>query len=282
MTGSSDADRLLSTLELTEYEETALAELLTLGRTTAPDLSNATGIPKARIYGVLESLAEYGYIKIIPERPKEYHPKPPAEILDRAVENERQEFVQYENRIEELRDEFLAEFGPRYEQAIQEIAPKEELFYVVDVGEPSERETRALYAEAEEQVDVVTKSFEYFDRVEPAIRDALERGVDLRFLLLHPDHLTEENRRIQSDIVSHVTESHPAIDVRFSEDKLPLRGTIADPDMEYETGKAVFQVEEKDVPLHMRQAAVTESGSLVAAMERYFALIWKYESEAVS
>ena len=281
MTGSSDAERLLSTLELTEYEETALTELLTLGRTTAPDLSNATGIPKARIYGVLESLAEYGYIKIIPDRPKEYQPKPPAEILDRAVENERQSFLEYESRIEEHRDQFLAEFGPRYDQATQEITPTEELFYVVDVGEPSERETRALYSDAGSQVDVVSKSFEYFKRVEPAVSDALARGVELRFLLLHPDHLTPENRDIQADIVAHVSESYPDVEIRFSEDKLPLRGTIADPDLEYETGKAVFQVEETDVPLHMRQAAVTESGSLVAAMERYFALIWEYESEPV-
>jgi len=77
------------TLGLTEYEATALRKLLTLGRTTAPSLAEATDIPKARIYGVLESLSDRGFIKIIPGRPKEYQPKPPKEVLDRAVENRR-------------------------------------------------------------------------------------------------------------------------------------------------------------------------------------------------
>jgi sugar-specific transcriptional regulator TrmB len=78
---------MLERLGLTEYEQTALAELLALGRTTAPNLAEATGIPKARIYGVLDSLADRGYIEVIPGRPKEYQPKPPEEVLDRAVEN---------------------------------------------------------------------------------------------------------------------------------------------------------------------------------------------------
>lgn len=48
--------------------------------------------------------------------------------------------------------------------------------------------------------------------------------------------------------------------------------------MEYETGQAIFLVEEVDVPLPMRQAAVTENGSLVAGMMRYIDLIWECES----
>jgi len=42
-TGSTD---LLQRLNLKEYEATALAHLLSAGRTTAPDISGATGIPK--------------------------------------------------------------------------------------------------------------------------------------------------------------------------------------------------------------------------------------------
>jgi len=32
------------------------------------------------------------------------------------------------------------------------------------------------------------------------------------------------------------------------------------------------------VPLSMRQAALTENGSLVAGLQRYFDLLWAYES----
>jgi len=266
-------------LGLTEYEATALAELLSLGRTTAPNLAEATGIPKARIYGVLDALSDRGFVKVIPGRPKQYQPKPPAEILDRAVENRRQEFDSFADEIEDAREEFLAEYRPRYERASEDIRPAEELFHVVDVGEPSERETRRLYHEADERVHVVTKSFEYFPDVEPAFEDALERGIDVSVLFLSPEYLSPENRRLQRGLVEDITTTYPEVEARFSTGKLPFRGTITDPSMDYETGTAILLVEEEEVPNHMRQAAITENGSFVAGLKRYFDLIWEYESE---
>jgi sugar-specific transcriptional regulator TrmB len=64
-----DGTDLFDALDLTEYEELALSNLLRLGRTTAPNLAEATGIPKARIYGVLDGLADNGFVKVIPGRP---------------------------------------------------------------------------------------------------------------------------------------------------------------------------------------------------------------------
>ncbi|MFB6178667.1 MAG: TrmB family transcriptional regulator [Halorientalis sp.] len=275
---TDQAEGMLDRLGLTEYEVTALTELLTLGRTTAPNLAEATGIPKARIYGVLDSLSDRGYIKIIPGRPKEYQPKSPEEILDRAEENRRQDFEQFCQELSDLRAEFLAEFQPRFERASEDITPTEELFHVVDVGEPSERETRQLYHDATERIRVITKSFEYFESVRPAFEDAIDRGIDVDVLCLHPDHLTDENRAFQEGLVERLIEEYPSVDLQFSEEKLPWRGTVVDPSMDYESGSAIFLVEEKNVPLHMRQAAITSNGSFVAGLYRYFELVWNYES----
>jgi sugar-specific transcriptional regulator TrmB len=268
---------MLERLGLTEYEQTALAELLALGRTTAPNLAEATGIPKARIYGVLDSLADRGYIEVIPGRPKEYQPKPPEEVLDRAVENHRQEFERYRQDLDSMREDFLAEFRPRYERASEDVRPAEELFHVVDVGEPSETETRRLYREADRRVDVITKSFAYLEAVEPALAEALDR-VDVRALLNHPDLLSAENREIQADIVARLHESYPEVSLRFSTGQLPWRGTLIDPSMAYDSGEAIFLVEEPGVPDHMRQAAITENGSFVAGLKRYMDLVWDHES----
>jgi len=268
---------MLERLGLTEYEQTALAELLTLGRTTAPNLAEATGIPKARIYGVLDSLADEGYIEVVPGRPKEYQPKPPGELLDRAVENHRQEFERYRQDLDSMREDFLAEFRPRYERASEDVRPAEELFHVVDVGEPSETETRRLYHEAGERVDVLTKSFAYLEAVEPALAAAVDR-VDVRALLNHPDLLSAENRETQADIVARLRESYPEVSLRFSTGQLPWRGTLIDPSMAYDSGEAIFLVEEPNVPDHMRQAAITENGSFVAGLKRYMDLVWDHES----
>lgn len=275
---TNEAERLLERLDLPEYERTALRELLTLGRTTAPDLAEATGIPKARIYGVLDELVDRGFVELIPERPKKYQPKPPEDILDRAIENERQSYEQSRAEIEEIRDEFLDTFGPLYETAAADVTPTEELFAVVDVGDPSETETRKLYHEADQEVRVLTKSFEYFPSVEPAFAEAVDRDIDVSVLFVDPDLLSADNRPVQEDRVQTIREEYPSVGVRFSKEPLPWRGTFADPSMEYDSGTAILLVEEEDVPLHRRKAAVTENGSFVAGLSQYFDLIWDHES----
>lgn len=275
---TEDPSDLLATLDLTEYEEDALKTLLTLGTTSAPDLSEATGIPKARIYGVLDALGDAGYIKIIPGRPKTYQPKPPSEILDRAIETRRQAFETYQHTLEDIRPEFVDTLQPLYDSASPEVSPTENLFYVVDVGDSSEEETRQLYRNATSQIDIITKSFEYFDAVEPTLTQAVDDGCTIRVLFLHPKHLSTTNQQIQREIVDHIHNTHSSIETRFSNNPLPWRGTITDPSMDYDQGSAIFLVEEKDIPLHKRQAAVTDNGSFVAGLERYFNLTWTYES----
>jgi sugar-specific transcriptional regulator TrmB len=275
----TEASDVFDRVGLTEYETTAIEELLTLGRTTAPNLAEATGIPKARIYGVLESLADRGFIKVIPGRPKEYQPKAPDEILDRAIENSRQSYESFATDIEANREAFLSEYVPQFERASEDISPTAELFHVVDVGEPSERETRRLYGDAEETLGIITNSFAYLDNVEGALSAAVERGVDVSVLFLHPDNLPPEKAAVQAEMVERLESELPSVGVRFSTKKLPWRGTLVDPSMDYDTGEAILLVEEPEVPNHMRKAALTENGSFVAGMKRYFDLVWEYESE---
>jgi sugar-specific transcriptional regulator TrmB len=269
---------LLSLLDLTEYEAEALEELLLLGRTTAPDLAEATGIPKARIYGVLDALSEAGYLKVIPGRPKRYEPHGPAAIADRAVENRRHAYERFREDIEAVEEDFVDEYAPVRDRGVDELSPTEDLFHVVDVGEPSERETRRLFREAEEAVYVLSKSFGYIDAVRPAMRDAVDRGVAVDVLLLHPDSLSAENRARQAEIRDSLAEAFPSVAVRVSDRVLPWRGTFADPSLSYESGQGLLMVEQEDVPNHHRQAAVTENPSFVAGMWQYFDLLWRHES----
>lgn len=278
-----DPTGTLDRLGLTEYEKRALAELLALGRTTAPTLAEATEIPKARIYGVLDALADRRFVEIIPGRPKEYRARSPDEILDRAAENHRREYERFHEDIEASREAFLEKFGPRYERATGETTTTE-LLSVVDVGEPSEAEARRLYRNAEDELAVITTSFEYIDAVESALANALERDVAVRVLMVHPEHVpigkrtAEQKRTVQAAVVDRLATEYPTIELRFSTGKLPWRGTLADPSMAYDSGEAVFLVEENDVPNDIRQAAVTENGSFVAGLKRYFDLIWQHES----
>ncbi|MFC6722782.1 TrmB family transcriptional regulator [Halobacteriaceae archaeon SHR40] len=278
MDAPTDPDDLLQRLDLTEYQRTALAFLFESGRTTAPDISDGTGIPQARIYGVLDSLANLGFIKVIPGRPKKYQPKSPEQVLKRAMENRRQEYEDYRSDVAELRESFIDTFGPMYERADEDLTPTAELFHVVDVGEPSETETRRLYHDANTAVYVITNSFAYFGDVEPAVADALDRGVEISVLFLDPTHLPAEKAAVQEAVVERLSDEYPSIEFRFSEEVLPWRGTFVDPSMDYDSGEAIFLVEEPEVPDHKRKAALTGNGSFVAGMKRYFDLVWEFDS----
>jgi len=158
------------------------------------------------------------------------------------------------------------------------VSTTEELFYVVDVGDPSERQTRQIYREATATLNIMTKSFEYIDSVEPALEAALESEITVRILFTDPDHLSEANAEIQREVLDRIETAFPDIDYKFSDKPTPWRGTIADPNRAQAT--AIFLVGQKDIPLHMRQAAITEDESFIAGMNRYFTLIWEYESFA--
>jgi len=275
------SEDLFSLLDLTEYEATALEELLLLGRTTAPDLAEATGIPKARIYGVLESLSEAGYVKVIPGRPKRYEPHEPSAIVDRAIENRRHGYERFREDIEAIEESFVDAYAPVRDRGVDELSPTEDLFHVVDVGEPSERETRRLFREADEAVSVLTKSFGYVESVEVAMRKAIDRGVDIDVLMLSPGYLSETNRQRQAEIRTILAEEFPEVTVRVSERVLPWRGTLADPSLEYDSGQGLLVVEQEEIPNHHRQAAVTENPSFVAGLWQYFDLLWRHESRPV-
>lgn len=277
---SDSGDDLLSLLDLTEYETAALEELLLLGRTTAPDLAEATGIPKARIYGVLDSLSEAGYVKVIPGRPKRYQPHDPSEIAERAVANRRHGYERFREDVEAVEESFVDAYTPVRDRGVDELSPTEDLFHVVDVGEPSERETRRLFRAAGEAVFVMTKSFEYIDSVTPAMRDAIDRGVTVNVLMLSPEHLSADNEQRQREIRRSIAEEFPSVRVRISERELPWRGTFIDPSLDYESGQGLFLVEQEEIPNHHRQAAVTENPSFVAGLWQYFDLLWRHESHA--
>lgn len=275
---AESGEDFLALLDLTEYEADALEELLLLGRTTAPDLAEATGIPKARIYGVLESLSDAGFLKVIPGRPKMYQPHEPSAIVDRAIENQQDAYEQFRSDVHATRDAFTDAYTPVQNRGVDELSPTEDLFHVVDVGDPSERETRRLYRSADETVFVMTKSFEYIDAVAPALQNAVDGGVSVEVIMLSPEYLSADNERRQREIRLSMAERFPSVDVRVSERELPWRGTFADPSLSYDSGQGLFLVEQEELPNHHRQAAVTENPSFVAGLWQYFDLLWRHES----
>lgn len=269
----------LMELGLKEYEAKTLAHLLQLGETKAPKLSSISGVPKARIYGILEGLADQGLIEIKPGRPSKYRPKSPNEIIERMVQNKKDEMEREINTIRSTEGDFKEQFQKLYESRTEK--ERKPLLNTVSVGDRSEKETKRMYKEAEEEINIATKSMEWLHKVIDSLEDALDRGVEVKVLFLSRELLEDENVPVQKESIGTFEKELPEAMKKCSKSLLPLRGSIVDPSYEYTSGKAIFLVEEKEVPLKLRDAAITENPSLVAGMKRYFDLIWKYDSKEI-
>jgi sugar-specific transcriptional regulator TrmB len=246
-----------------------------LGETKATTLSKASGVPNARIYGVLDELSQKGLIIIRPGRPALYAPLTPQEIAD-ALETATREDIRRElTIIQSYRGEFEKVSEKVFKKAGTAVQ-RTSLIRIIRVGEVSLEETKKLYRQAENQLLISTRAMEYLDDVKDELLGAQERGVDIRMLMRKPASLSIEDAAKQKDTLSELRTLLNDIKIRFS-DEVEIRGCIID----HETGgKALFLVEEEGVPLFLREAALTAHPGVAKALGSMFDLKWRSDSES--
>jgi len=110
MSLSDKTRKALEKVGLTSYEIKTYAALLKTGPITASDLSQKSGVPYSKIYEVLGTLEEKGWIGSDDSRPTQYFGKSPAT----AVQSTRQLF---ETEFRNNEDVILKELIPLYEQS---------------------------------------------------------------------------------------------------------------------------------------------------------------------
>lgn len=269
-----DIEKVFEELGLSLYQAKVLAALIQYGEAKASDISQLSGVPRAKVYSVLDQLVDLGLVDKKPGRPVKYKPKSPEDIVERLKYNIEIEYRKRLKKIEEIESELVDLLKELYKPS--EVESKE-LIKVIRVGEPSERETRLMYLDAKNEINIISKCFEYYPKVKKELIEASDRGVKIKVLLLGKEFLSEYSRKVQEKVLESLKKEVKA-EVRLSKTVLPLRGTIIDPSYEYKTGKAIFVVEDLKTPLYLRDAAITENPSLVAGMKKYFDLIWRYES----
>ena len=97
MSVSDQTRKSLEKVGLTGYEIKTFTSLLKTGELTASNLSQQSGVPYSKIYEVLSSLEEKGWIGSDESRPTKYFPKSPNSALQttkqKADENFAQSFV---------------------------------------------------------------------------------------------------------------------------------------------------------------------------------------------
>src|SRR5215213_6993585 len=97
----------MENLGLTGYEIRVYLSLLDTGSMTAADVSKKSGVPYSKIYEVLNSLEEKGWLESGSSRPQKFFPKSPSSAL--GITRTRQE-----NNFRESQSTIVNELMPMY------------------------------------------------------------------------------------------------------------------------------------------------------------------------
>ena len=110
MSISDKTKKSLEKIGLTSYEIKTFSSLLKTGELTASDLSQKSGVPYSKIYEVLGTLEEKGWISSDDSRPTKYFAKSPSTGLESTKQKMENDFSKNQSII-------LNELVPLYEKS---------------------------------------------------------------------------------------------------------------------------------------------------------------------
>ena len=110
MSISDKTKKALEKIGLTSYEIRTFTALLKSGELTASDLSQKSGVPYSKVYEVLGTLEEKGWIGTDDSRPTKYFAKSPSTGLETTKQKAESHFKENQNVI-------LNELTPLYEKS---------------------------------------------------------------------------------------------------------------------------------------------------------------------
>jgi sugar-specific transcriptional regulator TrmB len=170
-----DAARLVA-LGLTRYEANAYVALTRRGRATGAEVARLAGLPRQRIYDVLEGLVGRGLASVEPGRPARFVATAPEEAIDALLATHRARLAALEDEAAKA----VARLTPAYRAGRDENDP---LSYIEVLRDPSTIGKRfaELEASVEREILVFTKppyAVELSENV--AGLQLLERSIEAR------------------------------------------------------------------------------------------------------
>jgi len=189
MSISDKTRKALEQIGLTSYEIRTFTSLLKSGELTASDLSQKSGVPYSKIYEILGSLEEKGWIGSDDSRPTKYFAKSPTTALDVTKQKSDTEFKDNQNVI-------LNELVPLYEKSGSSERPD---IWVLSGAVNIVAKILEIIESCRNEVliAVPTASEELVKQALPRLRSLHDRGVDVTILTsdkINKDSLTAISR----------------------------------------------------------------------------------------
>lgn len=155
----------LKNLNFTEYEAKAYLSLLEESPLTGYAVAKNSGVPRSKIYEVLDSLAVRGDILVSPGNTPQYTPVPAKELIKNRRKQAEENF--------ELAEKSLAEF----EQSAND---RENIWNITGSGAILDKVKESILSAKKRILLEVWK--EEFEELEPSLRAAAEKGINVTII----------------------------------------------------------------------------------------------------
>lgn len=159
-------EALVETLEaagLSPYEANAYVALLDLGTASATDIADASDVPAPRIYDVLQSLEDRKYVETFEQPSLQARAHSTSEVVEDLTERA--------SRLERAADE-ITDRWERPELSAGGASIVSRFQTVLDRAETIIAESNYLV--------LLSTTVEHLERLQPALSDAVDRGVSVR------------------------------------------------------------------------------------------------------
>lgn len=162
----------LQEIGLTKYQSLAYAAAVSLGTATPTELSDASDVPQARIYDVIDELQEKGLVEVQEsKRSKEIQAPPPEVVLERFKER----------HIESLSNRIHA-VASSLDQIHERQRSSDGFVTMVNLRESALRHIRQAIENAEWWLTMALP-VELYEEVSEEVHAAVTRGVSVRLMI---------------------------------------------------------------------------------------------------
>lgn len=162
------ADSLVK-LGMSTNESKILETLFSKGPFGATDISRHSGVPRNKVYEILEKLSKEGIVEVQPGRPILYRSAPPVSVVESLVEKYRKAGEEARNTIDRLKVLQASETDP------------EAYAWVVRGRDAVKRKLAELLYSAKTDIFIVGGfPNEYLNHVISALKSASQRGISTR------------------------------------------------------------------------------------------------------
>jgi HTH-type transcriptional regulator, sugar sensing transcriptional regulator len=254
----------LLSLGLTEYESKAYLALLRKQSSTASELSKLSGVPRTRVYEVLDRLARNGLCIEILGKEKKYQAVAPEIATQRLLEHQKAEFV----IKEKIAQAVSSSLKSVYDKGVSSNDP---LDYIELLRDPKQvsRRVMELVSSAQREILVFVKPpfsnpKKELEKQNEISIEVIRRKVECRALYEIPKE-PEETEWMLGQILLSAREGEIARVI----DSLPLKMVVVD------EAKVVFAMEDFYKTRSHQTSLVIEHHALAIGLKILFETLWQ-------